>query len=61
MTLTLVLKKGFYPKEYIIMKYESSTTYDSKAMTNVKVFADKQMDKNRQAKNYVSRYIDAGA
>ena len=30
-------------------------------MTNVKVFADKQMDKNRQAKNYVSRYIDAGA
>ena len=45
MTVTLVLKKGFYPKEYIYTVYvtcENSITYHSKAMTNVKVFADKQ-------------------
>ena len=44
MTLTLVIKKGFYPKEYIC---KSSFTYNSKAMENVKVFADKQTDGQR--------------
>ena len=40
MTLTFVLKKGFYPKEHNV-KYESPITYHLKAMANVKVFADK--------------------
>jgi hypothetical protein len=33
------------------MKYESSITYHSKDMANVKVFADRQTD--RQTKNYM--------
>jgi hypothetical protein len=33
------------------MKYESSITYHSKDMANVKVFADRQTDE--QAKNYM--------
>ena len=46
MTLTLVLKKGFYPKEYIYyVKYKSSMTYHSKAMANVEVSTHKQMNK----------------
>ena len=68
MTLTLVLKKAFYPKEYNInyVKYESSITYHSKAMADVKVFADKQMDKWKDGqmdgpKTICSRSIDAGA
>ena len=44
MTLTLVLKKGFYPRN-IYVKYESSITYHSKAMANVKVFVDRQTDR----------------
>jgi hypothetical protein len=38
------------------MKYESPTTYLSKDMANVKVFADRQTDKqtDRQAKNYMA-------
>ena len=38
------------------MKYESSITYHSIGMANVKVFADKQTDRqtNRWAKNYIS-------
>jgi hypothetical protein len=37
------------------VKYESPITYHSKDMTNVKVFADKQTDKQTdgQAKNYM--------
>ena len=37
------------------VKYESSITYHSKAMANIKVFADKEMDRrtNTQAKNYM--------
>jgi hypothetical protein len=38
------------------MKYESPITYHSKDMTNVKVFADRQTDRQTdgQAKNYMS-------
>ena len=42
-TLTLVLKRMFYPKEYV--KHESSITYLSKAMANVKVSVDKPTDR----------------
>ena len=45
MTLTLVLKKQFYTKGYIYVKYESFITYHSKVMANIKVFADKQTDR----------------
>ena len=48
MTLTLVLKKGFYPKEYIriviYVKYERSITYHSKAMVYVEILVKKQTD-----------------
>ena len=45
MTVTLVLQKGFTPKN-IYVKYESSITYHSKAIASVKkVFVDKQMDR----------------
>ena len=46
------------------MKYDSSTTYHSKDMTNVKVLADKQTDNgqtSRLAKNYMPTSIDAEA
>ena len=49
MTLTLILKKGLYPKD-IYVKYESSITYHSKAVANVKVFADKQTDSKQMNK-----------
>ena len=59
MTLTLVLKKGFYPNQMCVyvcvcvcVKYESSITYHSKAMANIKVFADKQTDKWTDQKLY---------
>ena len=42
-------------------KYESSITYDSKAMANIKVFADKQMDKRTGKNLYAIWSIDAGA
>ena len=72
MTLTLVLKKWFYPKEYINVKYKGSNTYHLKAMANVKVFADKQTDRQtdgrtdrwtngRAKKTICLRSIDAGA
>jgi hypothetical protein len=37
------------------MKYESPITYHSKDMANVKVFADRQTERqtDRQAKNYM--------
>ena len=38
MTLTLVLKEGFY------LKYKSSISYHSKAMSNVKVIANNQTE-----------------
>ena len=44
MTLTLVLKKGFTPRN-IYVKYESCITYHSKAMANVKVFSDKHTER----------------
>ena len=58
MTLTLVLKKGFYPKEYIpYVKYESAITYHSKAMANEKVYWYKQADNRRMGqKLYASVY-----
>ena len=45
-TLTLLLKKGFYTKEYKCEIWKLyHLPYHSKAMTNEKVFADKQTDK----------------
>ena len=44
MTLTLVLKKGFNPRN-IYVKYEKSISDHSKSMAHVNVFADKQTDK----------------
>ena len=49
MTLTLVLKKGFNAR-FIYVKYENSINDHSKAMANVKVFAEKT---NGRAKNYI--------
>ena len=50
MTVTLVLKKGFDPRNiYMYAKYESSITYHLKAMTNIKKF----LPKNGQTKNYM--------
>ena len=51
------------------MKYEGSNSYKAKDMANVKVFVDKETDRqtdvqtNRQAKNYIPpppRYIGGG-
>ena len=63
MTLILVLKKWFTPRN-IYVKYESSIAYHSKAMANVEVFADKQTQMDRQTdgpKTICPRSIDAGA
>ena len=62
MTLTLVLKNGSNPMEYIC---EISNLYHLpfKSYANVQAFADKQMDRqaNKQAKNYMTPpSIDAG-
>ena len=46
LTLTLVLKKGFYPNIYV--KYEISINCLLKAMVNVKVIEDKQTDRPKQ-------------
>ena len=51
MTLTWYLRKGLTTRN-IYEKYESSITYYSKAMANVKVFADKQMDNWTSQKLY---------
>ena len=65
-TLTMVRKKGFYPKEYtcICVKYENFITYHSKAMANVTVLADKQTDRQMHQrtgqKTVCPRYINAG-
>ena len=56
MTLTLVLKKGFTSRN-IYVKYERFTTYHSKTMVNVKVFAEKQTDR---PKTICTRSIYAG-
>ena len=47
MTLTLVLKKGFNPRNivHVYVKYESFITDHSKAIANVKVFTDQQTDR----------------
>ena len=49
MALTLVLKKGFTPRN-IYVKYESAITYHSIAMVNVRNFAEKQTDKRMDQK-----------
>ena len=48
------------------MKYESSTTYHSKAMANVSFFVDKQADKltdeqTERPKTIYPGYMDMGA
>ena len=63
MTLTLVLKKGFTPRNTYVI-YESSITDHSKAIAKVKVFTDKQTNKrtDRQTdgpKTICPRSIDA--
>ena len=65
MTSTLVLKNGFTPRN-IYVKYESFITSHSKAMANVKVFADKQTKRwpDRQTdkpKSICPQSIDVGA
>ena len=46
---------------YNYVKYENCITCHSKAWANVKVFADKQMDKWTFQKLYAPQSIDAGA
>ena len=57
MTLTLVLKKGFAPRN-VHVKYESPKTCHSKAMANVKV--DKQTDTETGQKLYAPIYRCGG-
>ena len=49
-------ERGFTQKKkknrYMRVKYESSITYRSKVMANVKVFADKQRDKRTGQKQF---------
>ena len=62
MTLILAPKKRLLSQvtRNTQMKYESSITYQSKVMANVKVFADKQMDKetSEQGKCNMPQFID---
>ena len=60
MTLTCYKQKGLVTR-YTHAKYEGPNCYQSKAMTNVKVFADKPTDKRTGQKLYAPRPIDAGA
>ena len=55
MTLSLVLKKAVYPKEHIYHKHESSITYHSEAIANLKGFFFLRTNKRTsgQAKNSI--------
>ena len=60
MTMTLVPKKRAYPQE---LKYESSITYHSKGMANIKNFSrlmDKRSDKQTDGSKTISQGFDQG-